>query len=1227
MLFLRKVVVAVLAILIAPVAIFSQQNGVTGQLRGTVRDTQGAAVANVTVSAVSDDGQRLSTRTDAAGSFSITVPSATVSYSVTASLLGYAPVTKQAPGVASGEQYPPVDFQLSSVAQRLATATVRAQRPRATRSDREGAGVGEPGTIPVGGATVSGDLTGDITSAMATVPGILITPDPNGGLPIISAFGLSGDQNSLTLNGMNFAAGSIPRDGLTLRVSQSTYDPGRGGFSGVQTALRLPRGGDITTYGVHITAEDPTFQGTTPNSSRLGTQYSRQIVSGAWAGPIVEDKAFFSTSYQLSRRQSDLISLTSLDGASLQAIGVSSDSASRLLSTIGTIGIPVRTSLVPGNRLTTSASALTRFDWSSGASSRAGSILYLVLGGNYADNAGTRSGSTALPSHGGDSKSWSGQAQATSSRYVNTILNEANLSFVKSGSSNSPYLQLPDGRVLVTSTFADGTAGSSTLRFGGNANSENRASTWSTQLRDDVSWFSYSGKHNFKVTADLRLDNDATTQSGNRLGTFGFNSLNDLSAGRPASFTRTLGVRETQGQQFLGALGMGDVFRPMTKLRVQYGARLEANVFGHQPRSNPEVVTAFGRNTADVPSAFTIAPMIGFTRQYSPHGGGSFTGGVREYVGSLSSQSVENVSNRTGLADAVQQLTCVGEAVPVPRWQDYEVSTASIPTACADGTNGTVFSQNTPNVALFATDYRASRRWAAALGWSGRLATKWLASVSTNYSLNVNRSSLFDLNFNPMQRFALDAEGSRPVFVLPTSVVPSTGAVPTADSRLQPMFAQVNELRSDLRSDARQITIGASYLPSQGIPGFGTSFRYRAFYTFSESREQMRGFSSSTAGDPTVAQWASTGLPRHTLQLFGSMQIPRWVSIDAFGRLASGRSYTPLVAGDINGDGFSNDRAFVFNPADVPGSTALANGLQSLLTSAPGLARECLSSQLGRVAARNSCNAPWTQSLNMAITLDPNRFGFGGRGSISLILTNVLGAADQLMHGSSKLHYWGTAGTPDATLLNVRGFDPATNQFRYDVNPSFGSTRASVATGRLPFVAALDVRLRLGPDREAQELRSFVRARPADGVALLSAEQIKERLDRDAQNNFEDIAKRASTLKLTANQVATLEKLATQFDKYRDSVYVDLSRYLVTLKGNYRDATAKQRWHDDFVGIAHLYVLNAPQVRSILNEEQFASLPVSMTAFFDMDEVQFRQYMARASFGSLMELITGEGPD
>ena len=66
------------------------------------------------------------------------------------------------------------------------------------------------------------------------------------------------------------------------------------------------------------------------------------------------------------------------------------------------------------------------------------------------------------------------------------------------------------------------------------------------------------------------------------------------------------------------------------------------------------------------------------------------------------------------------------------------------------------------------------------------------------------------------------------------------------------------------------------------------------------------------------------------------------------------------------------------------------------------------------------------------------------------------GGLDQLLHGSSGLHGWGSAPIVDGTLYTVRGFDPATQRFVYQVNPRFGSTNPTFNTLRTPFRMTLD---------------------------------------------------------------------------------------------------------------------------------------------------------------------------
>ncbi|HEV8151016.1 MAG TPA: hypothetical protein VGP61_12590, partial [Gemmatimonadales bacterium] len=178
-------------------------------------------------------------------------------------------------------------------------------------------------------------------------------------------------------------------------------------------------------------------------------------------------------------------------------------------------------------------------------------------------------------------------------------------------------------------------------------------------------------------------------------------------------------------------------------------------------------------------------------------------------------------------------------------------------------------------------------------------------------------------------------------------------------------------------------------------------------------------------------------------------------------RMTSGSPYTPLVGGDLNGDGSRNDRAFIYDPASAP-DTAIANGMQRLFANASAGAKECLHKQLGSIAARNSCSGPWQPSLELQLNYRPMWLGLNRKLTLSLLTQNLLAGADQLFHGADQLHGWGQLARPSSTLLSVRGFDPASGRFLYVVNERFGATSAGATAIRIPFQIGFQLRYTLG---------------------------------------------------------------------------------------------------------------------------------------------------------------------
>ena len=1189
-------------------------------IHGRVVAADSTALQNAVVTAI-DTVAKVPhpTRTDSTGRYSITIENGSGTYIVAVTMLGQAPqrrtVSRRPDGTVAA-----VDFKMSPVAAQLGAVRSVGERPKAVRSDVNGDfSVGGTTTFQSLSSGLSGDVTGDLSAILATLPGISVTPNGDGTLSI-SAFGISGDQNGLVLNGMNFGA-QVPRDGFRLSIVSASYDASKGGFAGVQQSLRMTPGSNTISRSTHVTFDAPGLQWTSPVASNLGTRYGQQVASGSIAGPIAIDKAFYATAYQFSRRASGLTSLQSADSAALAALHLSPDSVSRFLAALGPTRIPNRTSRVPDNRENMSGSLAFRFDFEPNVPpTQPGQFFqnnatfddyYLEMGGTFRNSGASNIGPTSIPSSGSEATHKDGWLQFTAAKYLpRNTLNETTVSVAGSDDANDPYLGLPSANVLVASQLSDGGVGISNLRAGGSGSGHSDSKTWTTELKNQTTYNTWDRHHSVALTLDGTLDGYSVQQDAG-FGSFFFNSLADFAAGAPASFSRTLTALHTTGTGFNGAIGLGDTYNPnapqtgpvplgttpTAKPTVQYGVRLEANRLGVRPAYNREVDSLFGVRTDHVPNGVRVTPMIGFNwpvfGQFRPNGipfgwRGQFSGGVREYRGPIATRSIDPYTRQTGLPSAIQQLYCVGSAAPFPDWQAFEQGESFVPTTCANGSASTPLAQSAPPVSVFARDYTMSDSWRPALNLNYTINNMFRASVNGTWAINRSMPGLYDLNFKPAARFSLASEGGRPIFVAPTSIVPSTGAESWTDSRVSPNFAHVSESRSDLRSDVRTIGATLSYSPFIiffGGPGGGFT-NGSVSYTYNDAREQYRGF-QSTAGDPREVAWSVSGTSKHVVTLNVSRFQQGWGNVSLQSRFQSGARYTPSASGDINGDGYSNDRAFVFNPSATTTDSATAAGMAQLLRSAPSHARSCLERQLGVVAGRNSCVGPWSMTqLNMSISPDAYRFGFRNRGTFTLLLTNIGAGLDQALHGSSKLHGWGQSAFPDPRLLTVRGFDPMANRFTYTVNPLFGNTAQFRNTFRSPFMLTLDVRLEVGPDRETQFLESLLRPRASEGP-VLTLDQIKNRIARGF-NPFDQLIQVKDTIKLTPAQVDSLTKISKAYSVRRDSIATDVARYLLSRHGDYAGEEVRERWHTAGVASYGGYITGMRAIVAMLTPDQVA---------------------------------------
>ncbi len=1201
---LLPILLVVLAALVAARPVRAQGVDV---IRGRVTDRLNNPIADVEVSATSISGNVTRTaHTDREGRFTITFPNGDGDYMVAFNASGYALKRFEVKRTAD-QAILVADTHLDRSVAML--DTVRVQRGR-TRPSRYGNRGDIGGTEQqVNNQALSADQQGDLAAMAASLPGVLYLPGSNGDPSGFSVLGLDGSQNTNTLNGMNFGGSNIPRDAqVSSSLVTAPYDVSQGGFSGGQFNIRTASGTNFIHRSTSIVFDSPALQWTDPAAQALGQQYTNVNMSGGMSGPIQYDKSFYNFAFQLGRRANPWRSLLNTNALGLQTAGIAPDSVQHLLNVLQADQVPATLGGLPTQQLTDQGIVLGSFDFAP-PSSTTGQAVNVTVNGSWFKFNPLSTGTTELPAHSGSMTMWNAGVQAQHSAYFGFgILTETGLSISASHRFGTPYLDLPSGSVRVNSDFANGTAGVQNVSFGGSPMLATSNTTHSIDLKNQLSWFSVNNKHRIELTSEIRRDDYSLDQTTNRLGTFTFNSLADLQAGTPASFTRTLLPQTRSGSEWIGALALGDSYRYSDDLQIQYGVRLDGDRYVSTPDANPLVAQTFGVRNDLVPNRLYVSPRIGFSWSYgtAPEVA-AFLGAVRgpravvrggiglfQNVGRVTDigQAVDN----TGLATGLQQLTCLGSAAPTPDWSLYRNDPAAIPTTCAGGGSGTVFANSAPNVTLFAPDYNASRSLRSNLEWSGPvLDNRFSATVNATYSLNLNQPSAVDLNFVPNVAFRLADEGNRPVFVPAASIVPTTGAVSSNAAHQSAQFNNVTELRSDMQSRSMQFTV-------QLAPAtFSTDYTWSLAYTYQDVRERTRGFAGgNTAGNPLDVSWSRSPYDsRHQIQYSLGYNFFDWVRVNWYGNIRSGMPFTPLVASDINGDGYANDRAFVFDPAHTA-DPQLAAAMQSLLESSSGRVRSCLERQLGQVAGSNSCEGPWTTSASMSISFNPIKVHMPQRATLSFQVSNPLGAADLLLHGVNHTHGWGQTPMPDPSLLYVRGFNEQTQSFEYQVNQRFGATNPQLTPYRSPVTLTAMLRVDVGPSQERQLLiQELDRGRTHEGTRLGAPILRALYGNGGIVNPMSVMLRQLDTLGLTPKQADSIATLNRWYVIRLDSIWTPITTYLAGLPVHYDEGAAYDRYQRGREGSVDLLLKLSPDIRGLLTAAQLRRLPAYISSYLD----------------------------
>lgn len=1170
--FLRFALSAATLIALLAHAAVAQQRPVPDTLTGRVVAQDSTPIWMAYVRLKSDDGRELVVVTDTAGRYFATMLSAAGIYELSARAFGYAPfsaVVQRPAGTASGRSRIERDLRMNPVAVALGPIKVVASNP---------------GVRKVSPGERSADWTSSVSERLpvdpgefgdvaALEPGVVRVGSDGSNLSIA---GQSPDQNRTSVDGASYSGRSLPAEGVrSSGVITNTYDVSHGLFSGGEVVATTISGTNLWGGAVSARLDNPALQyGQLPgNPSR---EKHRLRLSGGGGGPLVRDRLFIYGALDLSHDRSPIAGLGVLDPATLRIFQISPDSARRFVDIARRLGVFSRAASSAGGKSGSDfTSVLGRLDY---AFSEQHSLTTRIdwRGSNV---SALGSSPLTLPTPKSELRLRDGGVLAQLTSTWRQWANELRIYRSAGNTTADTGPALPTGHVLVMAYLGDGTIAPSYLNFGGAQFPEGQRHSL-TEIADDLVRNAENGAHRISAGWLIRDQRASGRGDGNLNGAFAFNSLDDLEHGRPALFTRSLNAKPGEAVRQYGALYLGDMWRSTGKLRLVYGVRMEASRFGERPSISPSALALANTARSQPHLDLLITPRFGFIYD-PPEGDWNINGGIGEFGSAVNVESLASLWGETGTNGS--SLICIGNAAPTPTWERYSDEPSSIPSRCAGGAS--VFAVRTPSVTLFDRQHGAPRTWRASLGAGWGMGRRWAAHVDGLIIHGVHLPSTVDLNLIPAPGFSLLAEGARPVYARPDEIDPATGGIAPGASRRDHSLGAVRQIGSLGQSWTEEFVAGANGYVGRALVFF--------FYTFTRSRFLEGGVAApgapdaTTAGDPTSLAWEEGAFaPRHVFRLMASGRVHSRLSLSAFASLSSGLPFTPTIGGDINADGFANDRAFVFEPGATTDSV-LANDMLRLQATAPVGVRDCLHRQAGRIAEAGSCRTPWSPSLD----LRGDYYAIGDVNSRRLIVTltasNVTAGLDYLLHGSDKLRGWGQYPNPDATLLDVRSFDPARRAFRYAVNPSFGQS-AGRGYSRIPFRLVIQARITIGSDPRYQPLMRALEGGRGSTRASARA-SLSERIKNIPALVLRLTAVDTAALELTLLQRARLQESA---DSLRPSIEASIDSLLTLVTANAPMTAARRARLQEQAGRARLLVsLSLERTRRILTPEQWAKLP------------------------------------
>lgn len=1041
--FVAGLAAASLPVALTPVPVSAQAT--EGFVSGLVRSAAGAPIVGASVTARNEaTGTQQTRTTDSRGRYVFAQLPIGGPYSITVRQLGFRPVRRTGLMLNLGDRVA-LDVTLEQSAQELQAVDVRADQ-ESKRAERVGGsivvGEKEIRQLPIQDRSFADLAIIAPTTSRAGTGGIITSSSSIAGGRVSSTdIRVDGVQAKNTLWGAGFGRGPYSLSVEAVRefeVVTNVYDvtQGRQGAGAVNVATRA--GTNATSGSFFAYNRNQAF---TTNTNFLGqpiTTFDNWQFGGALGGAIKKDKLHYFVAYDRQQVAEPFSTLQVDNQADWARLQVSPDTVRRFLDILTRqYGLPAGQQVGTFDRSNALNTVFTRLDWQVNDAHRA------TLRATYSDwfysNSIPDRELSVLESRGNQKSKELQVMGSVKSNLGSRLTNDLRVAYTNRILENEPNTRLPRAWVNVSSALPNGGTGTNQiLQFGGQRTSPELQTEESYQF---VNVLRYDGDRTaFTLGTDHSLNNLSMFVSIETDGLFQFPNLAALEARRPSSFARLVPLQELEPRmrQWVydgGAFAQGE-YRVRPNLNLTAGLRADMSAFLTAANPNPAVEQAFGRRTDVSPRDLAIQPRAQLT--WTPGEAGKNL--VRVGSGYFTAQPhyMAQINHLLNDGSQLADVLLTGAAVPTPDFVSYRQSFANVP-GIPQGS-----AQRPQYINLFDDDFKVPRTWKSDIAYQRRLLDGDLTlGVAAQYAHTSDLYRYYDLNLRENPEFRLANEGNRAVFVPAASITAAGGRNPVL-ARPFSQFQRVLELRSDAAQHQKALVFdGALRLPRGGsISGS---------FTFNETRDNssfncciaISSVFTPVPSDPRITSWGASNTDfRHKLVLFGAT--PEVFGFQFSARVIgqSGSPWSATVAQDINGDdvgagssfGNQNDLAFVFDPSTPGLRPGFADSLRLVYDNPANTGAEYLRSRVGRIADRNTMRNPFVTQVDVRLSQKLPALRNGQR---ALLTLDIFNAASLLNHD-----WGGVRVVPGAnqTLLNVIGFDQASREYRYRVNPNFGRT-------------------------------------------------------------------------------------------------------------------------------------------------------------------------------------------